>query len=107
MATEIVPRTSLEALERWDSGEALSVFHVESEGASQEELWGAAFELIRKAPVDNLTQAIAAAAPKLSERERAVVESIVRTDEKRGWNRMIAQHIHPVSPAITIQKPKK
>lgn len=107
MATEIVPRTSVEALELWDRGEALSVFHVESEGASQEELWGAAFELIRKSPVDNLTQAIAAAAPKLSERERAVVESIVHTDKIQGWSRMIAMHIHTLSPAITIQNPKK
>lgn len=85
------------ALKAWDSGEPVAVFRVESEGATQEEIWGAAFESIRDGSYE---------LGNLSPRERDVVKSILFVSAAKGWASMIESHISPSSPAVTITKPK-
>jgi hypothetical protein len=91
--------TAKDALEAWDAGEPVGVFQVESEGSSQEDIYGFAFDLIRG---KELTDAPAT----LSDREREVAYSIAKVALDKGWSAMVAHHIGPQIPAITIQKAK-
>ena len=96
--------TVREALKAWDAGEPLAVFQVESEGASQEKLWGAALETLR----DELDGTGVAALPEeLTKRERDVVASIVHVAKLKHWDRMVRGHINAdTSPAIEIRRPQ-
>lgn len=90
------PRTAPQALALWDSGEPVPAFEVESDGATQDELWGAA--------IDQLAGR-SSAPTKFTKRERDVIASIVFVAKKIGWSEMVRRHIHDKSPAITIRKP--
>ena len=98
MTTGSIPRTAAAALELWDAGKPVPAFQVESEGASQEEIYGFAFELLR----DDTTVGDAPAT--LSDRERAIAYSIASVARSKGWAMMLKQHIGPGIPALTIQK---
>jgi hypothetical protein len=94
-----MPHTWQKALEMWDAGEMVPAFQVESEGATQEQLWGAAFaELRGEGGVDTSI---------FTEREANVVDSIVAVAKLVPWPQMISSHVHAKSPALAIRKPKE
>jgi len=93
-----MPHTWEEALKMWDAGEPVPVFQVESEGATQAQLWGTAFQALRdpNVTIDGITH-----------READVVDSIVQVAKLVPWPQMISRHVHANSPALMIQKPKE
>jgi hypothetical protein len=91
------PITAADALKLWDAGEAVPAFHVEAKPERQTIVWAAAFDLLRNEEHDH---------SHLSERERDVAESIAHVAKERGWARMVSEHIHTKSPALTLTKPK-
>lgn len=82
----------------WDAGEPVPAFQVESEGASQELLWGEAFHCL----VAGTTLTARAG---LTNREIDVVNSIVHVAKQVSWPKMLASHIHAMSPSLMIRKP--
>ncbi len=92
-----MPNTWQEAVELWDAGKALFAFQVESEGATQEELWGLAFTALKDS---------AAKIEGVTDREVDVVKSIIHVAKLKLWPQMVSEHVHQKSPALTIQKPK-
>jgi len=84
----VQPKTWQEALNMWDDGHELSLFEVESEGADQRALWGAAFDFLRGTVSQD-----ALAAYSFTQRERDVVDSIVAVARKTPWKKFIQQHI--------------
>jgi len=100
MTTGSIPRTAAAALELWDAGIPVPAFQVESEGASQEEIYGFAFDLLRH----NTDKTVGDAPATLSDRERAIAYSIASVARSKGWAMMLKQHIGPGIPALTIQK---
>jgi hypothetical protein len=94
------PKTAKEALELWDSGAPVPAFQVESEGADQDEIYALAFELMRGAEIPS------GSGPALTDREREVAYSIAKVAQDKGWAIMVASHVGPQVPAITIQKKK-
>jgi hypothetical protein len=97
-------RTAEDALKLWDAGEPVPAFEVESEGASQQTLWGLAFDLIRAGGTAMLGEE---KTRDLTPRECDVVASIATVAKQKGWARMVASYVNAAtSPAITIQKPK-
>lgn len=90
-----MPNTWQEALEMWDAGEPVPAFQVESEGSTQEQLWGLAFDLLRDSSgtIDGITH-----------READVVESIVVVAKVTPWARLVSLHVHTNSPALMVRK---
>jgi hypothetical protein len=115
--TPAMPHTWQKALEMWDAGEMVPAFQVESEGATQEQLWGAAFNVLRSGwnrtgplthPVDQeWMEAVGSDGAKFTDREHDVVDSIVYGTSALSWPQMISRHVHGSSPALTIRKPKE
>src|SRR5690242_8822531 len=95
-----MPLTAKDALVLWDAGEAVPAFQVETAPERQTEVYGAAFELIRQGDKYNLD------GDDLSDREKDVARSIAHVAQESGWAKMVSQHIHRDSPAITVHKPK-
>ena len=112
----VMPHTWQKALEMWDAGEAVPAFQVESEGATQEQLWGAAFNVLRSGwnrpgplnhPVDQeWMDAVGPDGAKFTDREHDVVDSIVYGTSALSWPQMISSHIHASSPALAIRNPE-
>jgi hypothetical protein len=96
-AVSKMPNTWQEALEMWDAGEPVPAFQVESEGATQDQLWGLAFQVLRDPSV---------AVDGISHREADVVESIVHVAKLRSWPQLISSHVHAMSPALMVRKTK-
>jgi hypothetical protein len=96
-AAQPMPHTWQKALEMWDAGEPVPAFQVESEGATQEQLWGAAFESLRRAEIHLMKH--------FTEREADVVDSIVQVAKLMSWPQMISRHVHASSPSLMIKKP--
>lgn len=95
-----LPTTAKDALVIWDAGEPLQAFQVETTPDRQAVVYGVAFEIIRRGE---------SAIPfegELSQREIDVAKSIAHVAQESGWAKMVSQHIHRDSPAITIRKPK-
>jgi hypothetical protein len=98
------PNTAKEALALWDEGKTLRAFRVNSEGSSQEEIYAAAFDMIR----DTNVAPSAAKLPDhktLNKIEHESAHSIAFVAMRQGWSSMVQAHIHPNSPEITIRKP--
>jgi hypothetical protein len=93
-----IPHTWQKAIEMWDAGEPVPAFQVESEGASQEQLWSAAFEQLRDPGTALITD--------FTEREISVVESIVHVAKMGSWPQMLSSYVHATSPSLMIRKPK-
>jgi hypothetical protein len=105
MPTGAIPRTAQDALALWDAGKPVPAFHVESEGSSQDDIYGFAFALIRgggSEPAD----VSATDFPMLNDRERGVAYSLAQVAQSKGWAMMLRQHIGEHIPAITVQKAK-
>jgi len=92
-----MPHAWKKALEMWDAGDPVPAFQVESEGATQEQLWGAAFEQLRHPGTALITD--------FTEREISVVESIVHVANLVSWPQMISSHVNAMSPALMIRNP--
>jgi hypothetical protein len=117
-AEAVIPRDATEALELWDKGEPLGAFEVESEGATQLEIYSAAFELMRGGRVaivdgartTELQRARGDLRCGLTKRELDVAHSIAHVALLKGWSAMVAGHVaqpvhgHPCR-AITITRP--
>jgi hypothetical protein len=71
---------------------------VESTGASQEALWGAAFDSLRDPAADSDLK-------QFSVRELAVIESIVQVAKRVSWPQMLSSHVHAISPSLMIRNP--
>jgi len=98
------PKTAAEALALWDSGQPVPAFQVESEGADQEEIYALAFELLRIGIIGK--EMTSEAGTSLTDRERAVAYSIAQVAKDKGWAIMVASHVGPQIPAVTVQKKK-
>jgi len=92
-----MPLTAKDALALWDSGEPVPAFQVETAPERQTEVYAAAFELIRDGETYDLSG--------LSEREQGVARSLAHVSKESGWAKMVSQHVHRDSPAITVKKP--
>lgn len=114
--TGVIPRTAHEALELWDKGEAIAAFTVETEGATQEAIYAAAFELIRGGKLVKEQKVLQVYLQKqdpakstLTKRERDVAHSIAYVALLKGWGVMVAQHlaggkIQPITVARTCER---
>jgi|SRR5215469_3401500 len=101
--TEIFsPITATDALKAWDDKKTLRAFRVESDGMPQDDIYSQAFEMLRK--WDPLRQPLHRDFPLMTKREFASAHSIAVVAMNRGWARMVAEHIHEVSPEITVSK---
>ena len=96
----VMPRNAHHALEMWDAGDPVPAFQVETEGASQEDLWGAAFEAMRRPSTAEVQFD-----PKFTQREIDTIKSIVAVSQISGWAKMVASHVHALSPALMIVNP--
>jgi hypothetical protein len=96
-----MPLTAKDALALWDSGEAVPGFQVETAPERQTEVYAAAFEVIRQGEKFDLY------AEDLSDRERDIARSIAHVAKESGWAKMVSQHVHRDSPAISVRKPKE
>jgi hypothetical protein len=105
-----VPITAQDALELWDSGEAVPAIQVEAEAHSQEEIYKIAFLLLRNAaawaqtPDDAINQC-AIENSGLTEREFHAAHSVAIVAHKKGWAAMIAQHDHPSIAKFVVKRP--
>lgn len=96
--TSKMPHTWEEALKMWDAGESVPAFQVESDVSTQEDLWGAAFSILRgDTPEWDISH--------FTPREVDVVKSIVAVSQLTPWPQMISTHVHTHSPALMIRKP--
>lgn len=98
------PITAREALEAWDSGQSVQAFQIEGSPERQNQIYAAAFEMIRG--WHSLDRAGIQTKFELSGRELDVAHSIAHVAQESGWAKMVSQHIHRDSPAILVVKPK-
>jgi hypothetical protein len=98
------PVTAQDALTLWDAGLPVPAFQVETTPERQTHIYGAAFELLRALISGKLYdfKDLESKYGDLTPRERAVAASIAKVAKKNGWAKMVAQHVHAKSPAITI-----
>lgn len=97
----VLPQTVTDALAAWDAGSTLRAFRVNTEGAPQEEIYAAAFEMIREGDLPGSARDYEG----LTIAEAQSAHSIAFVALRNGWANMVLGHIHPNSPEITIQKP--
>lgn len=115
--SETMPVTAKEALDLWDAGKDVQAFQVEAKPERQNDVYSVAFMMIRLGKVpDNVSNLNVKALEelldltggrKLSEREFHVAHSIAFVALQSGWAKMVSQHVHRDSPAITIRKQTK
>ncbi len=112
MPETTMPLTAKDALALWDAGEAVPGFQVETSPERQMQLYMMAFEMIRIAEVVDGEPKIGLPMPmspiwgEITMREHDVAHSIAYVALKSGWAKMVSQHIHRDSPAVTVKKPK-
>jgi hypothetical protein len=98
-----LPQTAADALDAWDNGHMLRAFRVNTDGATQNEIYGAAFDMIRAGHVAVSSRELSEH-DKLTRREHEAAHSIAYVATRAGWAVMVQGHIHENSPEITIQK---
>jgi hypothetical protein len=108
-AKAVMPITAKQALEQWNAGKDVPAFQVEGNPERQREIFAVAFDMI--GGDYSLTQDLAelrrvVPAGDLTDREFETAHSIAYVAMKVGWSKMVSQHIHRDSPAITISKQK-
>ena len=104
----LMPLTARDALTLWDAGGAVPAFQVETAPERQTVVYAAAFEILRATEdPDTLEKLSTGAIGDLSERESDVARSIAAVAQQSGWAKMVSQHVHRDSPAITVTKPKE
>jgi len=104
----LMPLTARDALTLWDAGGAVPAFQVETAPERQTVVYAAAFEILRATEdPDKLEKLSTGAIGELSERESDVARSIAAVAQQSGWAKMVSQHVHRDSPAITVTEPKE
>lgn len=103
-STTGMPTTAIEALDAWDKGEVLRAFRVSTDGATQDEIYAAAFEMIRRGDIAPAFAELPAH-DKLTTAEHSSAHSLAFVAVRRGWAAMVQDHIHSSSPEILIKKP--
>ena len=103
------PSSAKDALELWDHGERLAAFTVESDGATQSQLYDAAFEMIRagmeKRPLRSGLNRVSYLSM-LTKREIDVAHSIAHVAMLKGWASMVQQHVADGHiERLTVKKP--
>jgi hypothetical protein len=102
-----MPLTARDALTLWDSGGVVPAFQVEATPERQAAVYAAAFEILRATDdAEALEKLVSGTIADLSEREMQVARSIAAVAQQNGWAKMVSQHVHRDSPAITVSKPK-
>lgn len=99
----VLPFTAAEALTAWDAGKTLRAFRVNAERATQDQIYAAAFELLREGDLP----ASARDFENLTVKEAQSAHSIAFVAQKNGWAAMVQGHIHAKSPEITVKRPLK
>lgn len=102
MTETVSPHTAADALKAWDAGTPLRAFRVNSDGASQDKIYAAAFDILRR--WDPERQTMPGDYPHLSRREFDSAFSIAFVARERGWARMVQEHIHQAAPEITVRR---
>ena len=103
-----MPLTAIDALKLWDSGGAVPAFQVEAAPERQAAVYAGAFEILRATEdPEALEKLVDGQIGDLTEREMQVARSIATVAQQNGWAKMVSQHIHRDSPAITVTKPKE
>jgi hypothetical protein len=103
--TAVLPNTATEALAAWDEGKMLRAVRVTTDGATQNEIYAAAFDMIRAGNV-------VASARELPEhktltlREHQSAHSIAFVAMREGFSVMVNGHISAKSPEISVRKPE-
>jgi len=98
----ILPGTAADALAAWDAGKNLRAFRVTTEGASQEEIYTAAFDMIRDGNLPDSARDFEG----LTIVEAQSAHSIAFVALRQGWATMVLDQIHVRSPEISIRKPQ-
>jgi hypothetical protein len=98
-----LPRTAADALKMWDAGEPVPAFRVESEGASQQDIWAFAFDLMRlgRRAVNEGARSV-----NLNGREEQIAWEIFRSAAGHGFAGMVQTNLHGDGHPIFVQKPK-
>ena len=104
--TQAMPISAAEALELWDAGKPVLAFQVEAKPERQALVYAAAFDILRETRIEKLDALAKGCLPGLSDRESDVARSIAHVARESGWAKMVSQHVHSHSPAITVTKPK-
>jgi hypothetical protein len=108
--TAVMPITAKQAAELWRDGNSIQAFQVEGDPERQHIIYGVAFGMIEGDFI--LTESLAdlrrvvPGAAELDDREFETAHSIAYVSMKIGWAKMVSQHVHRDSPAITIKKEK-
>lgn len=97
----ILPQTAMEAADAWFRGATLRAFRVNSEGASQEAIYAAAFEMLRDGNLPDSARDFEG----LTIVEAQSAHSIAFVAQRNGWAAMVLDYIHTRSSEITIKKP--
>ena len=99
--TAALPFTAKDALALWDEGKPLRAFRVASEGSTQDQIYAAAFEMIREGELAGSARDFEG----LTVLEAQSAHSIAFVANRNGWANMVQSHVHANSPEITIKKP--
>lgn len=99
--TAALPFTVKDALTAWDEGKPLAAFRVNAEGSTQDEIYAAAFEMIRDGNLADSARDFDG----LTILEAQAAHSIAFVALRNGWAQMVRDHISETSPEITIRKP--
>jgi len=97
----MLPFSVKDALALWDEGKPLRAFRVNTEKATQEQIYAAAFEMIREGDLPGSARDYEG----LTILEAQSAHSIAFVALKQGWAQMVLGHVHANSPEITIKKP--
>jgi hypothetical protein len=99
--TAALPFSVKDALAIWDEGKPLQAFRVNADTATQDQIYAAAFEMIRSGDLAGSARDYEG----LTVKEAQSAHSIAFVALRDGWARMVHGHIHSNSPAITVKKP--
>lgn len=87
-----IPKTCVEALNLWDAKQPVPAFRVEEEDSEQEQIYWAAFEVIRARLLATEATASMVVGGTLSDRERDIALAIANTALRFGWRKMLEMH---------------
>lgn len=93
-----LPRTAADALKLWDAGERVPAFRVESEGASQNDIWAVAFDAVASRGADPVKT-------DLTTRELIVASELFIAMRGHGFAKMVQNNLHGAGEPIFVQRP--
>ena len=99
--TAVLPLTAAAAADAWFRGATLRAFRVNADTATQNQIYAAAFEMIRDGDLPGSARDFDG----LTILEAQSAHSIAFVALREGWAAMVLSHIHANSPEITVKKP--